>query len=152
MRIVLGGRRVTVAESATAIETRTPTPAQEYTRKVRTLTGVLQLCAWMPALLVPGRNPIWIQFLFHKILRLLTPYWLLIAAVWLIAEVVVRAGPGPLVVAAALVAALALISWIASRSLARRVRGLLVEGLLVQAAVVVAGIKGLRGEWQVWDA
>ena len=152
MRIVLGGRRVAVADAATAIETRTPTPAQEYTRKVRTLTGVLQLCAWLPAVLVPGRNPIWIQFLFHKILRLLTPYWLLIVALWLVAEVVVRAGPGPLLFAAILVGLLALISWMASRSFAHRVRAFIVEALLVQAAVVVAGIKGLRGEWQVWDA
>jgi hypothetical protein len=152
MRIVLAGQRVVVAESATAVETRTPTPAQEYSRKVRTLTGVLQLCAWMPALLVPRRNPIWIQFLFHKILRMVTPYWLLIAAVWLVAEVVVRVGAGPLLGGAAILAVLALFAWIASRSFARRVRTLVVEGLLVQAAVVVAGIKGLRGEWQVWDA
>ena len=47
-------------------------PEQEFRRKVRTLTGVLQLCAWLPRLLVPIRNPVWVQFVSHKLLRLLT--------------------------------------------------------------------------------
>jgi hypothetical protein len=106
----------------------------------------------MPAVLVPFRNPIWIQFLFHKIMRLLTPYWVLLVLLWLLAEVVVRAGSGSLLMAAASVLVLATVAWMTSRSFARRVRNLIVEGLLVQGAVVVAGIKGVRGEWQVWDA
>ena len=41
---------------------------------VRTLTGVIQVCAWLPGVLNPLRNRIWLQFVFHKLLRLLTPY------------------------------------------------------------------------------
>src|SRR5690606_21233324 len=62
MQVVLGGRRIAYAEAAVAVETRTSLPRQEYVRKVRTLTGVMQLCAWLPAILVPWRNPVWFQF------------------------------------------------------------------------------------------
>src|SRR5205814_2287338 len=84
MRMVLAGYRIAFADDAHAVETRRPTAQQEYTRKLRTLTGVLQLCAWLPELLVPHRNPIWPQFVIHKLLRLLTPYCLLGIAVWIL--------------------------------------------------------------------
>jgi len=77
MRVVLAGRRVEFVDEARAVDLRNPDPSQEYRRKVRTLTGVLQLCCWLPELLLPTRNPIWLQFMFHKLLRLLTPYWCL---------------------------------------------------------------------------
>jgi len=53
---------------------RSIAPVAEFQRKVRTLTGNWQLCAWLPAVLVPWRNPVWAAFLCHKILRLLTPF------------------------------------------------------------------------------
>ncbi len=50
----------------------------EFHRKVRTLSGNLQLLALLPLSLSPFHNPVWIQFLSHKILRLVVP-WALIA-------------------------------------------------------------------------
>ena len=61
---------------------------------MRTLTGVLQLCAWLPQTLAPVRNPVWPQFVTHKLLRLLTPYWVLVCVVWAIAAIEHRIGLG----------------------------------------------------------
>jgi hypothetical protein len=46
-------------------------------RKVRTLAGNFQLLAQEPRLLVPGVNPVWLQFVSHKVARLLVPYALI---------------------------------------------------------------------------
>jgi cellulose synthase/poly-beta-1,6-N-acetylglucosamine synthase-like glycosyltransferase len=51
---------------------------QEFSRKVRTLAGNYQLMAKLPWLLVPGKNPVWFQFVSHKLFRLLCPWALLI--------------------------------------------------------------------------
>jgi hypothetical protein len=51
--------------------------ATERRRKVRTLAGNFQLLALMPALLVPWRNPIVVQFVSHKVLRLVAPWAML---------------------------------------------------------------------------
>jgi cellulose synthase/poly-beta-1,6-N-acetylglucosamine synthase-like glycosyltransferase len=47
---------------------------REFSRKVRTLAGNYQLVALLPALLVPGRCPVWFQLVSHKLLRLLCPW------------------------------------------------------------------------------
>ena len=93
MRLVLRGQRIAFVDGARAYETRATTDGNEYRRKVRTLTGVLQLCAWLPQTLTPWQNPVWTQFVAHKLLRLLTPYWLLVCVVWAIAAVGHRIGP-----------------------------------------------------------
>jgi poly-beta-1,6-N-acetyl-D-glucosamine synthase len=65
MRLVLDGQRIAFVDEARAHETRATTDGNEYRRKVRTLTGVLQLCAWLPQTLNPLRNPVWPQFVTH---------------------------------------------------------------------------------------
>jgi len=57
---------------------------------VRTLSGNFQLVARLPSVLAPWRNPLWVQFLSHKLLRLAVP-WLLI--VTLIGSAIL---PGPI--------------------------------------------------------
>src|SRR5207244_12802307 len=52
-------------------------PLAEYGRKVRTLAGNYQLLTQLPQVLVAWRNPIFLQFLSHKIGRLLVPWALL---------------------------------------------------------------------------
>jgi hypothetical protein len=46
-------------------------------RKVRTLAGNFQLLRLEPRLLVPVVNPVWLQFMSHKVGRLLVPYALI---------------------------------------------------------------------------
>lgn len=150
MRVVLRGFRVGFEPRARAIDDRRFPPAQEFRRKARTLTGVLQLCAWLPDLLVPWRNPIWAQFLFHKLLRLATPYLALLAAAGLVgwgwqrleARMPGATLPVLLVTAAAIVLALG-----ASAALRRALH----MAVAMQAAVVRATVNGLRGHWDVWS-
>ncbi len=149
MQLVLGGRRVGYTLDAQAWDARTTSAAQEKVRKVRTLTGNFQLMAWLPALLVPIGNPIWVQFVSHKVLRLLTP-WLVMALV----TGVVGAGwtlVSPTLLPMLLVATAAAMTAVL---LAPKTRGVAVRavvwGWTLQAAVVQATVNGLRGRWDVW--
>jgi cellulose synthase/poly-beta-1,6-N-acetylglucosamine synthase-like glycosyltransferase len=76
MRIVLGGKRAIFDPSARAYDAVTESPDSEYAKKKRTLTGNYQLFAEMPELLVPWRNPIFVQMVSHKLGRLAVPYCL----------------------------------------------------------------------------
>ncbi len=154
MRLVLGGHRVAFSERARAEETRRPSAGQEYRRKVRTLTGVIQLCAWLPDVLLPWRNPIWPQFLFHKLLRLLTPYCVLAILLWGVVHVGRLLLAHPLL-ALGLLAVVPLAVYDFQRSpasLARRAFAAATSLVLLQAAVVVATANGVRRQWDVWRA
>ncbi|MHB1225679.1 MAG: glycosyltransferase [Gemmatimonadaceae bacterium] len=151
MRLVLDGHRVGFAADARAVDGRTFTARQEFRRKVRTLTGNVQLCAWLPAVLVPWRNPIWLQFVCHKLLRLLTPYLVLalgVALAWLAGVGLWRLGGWPALLATAAGVAIALLVLPAVR---RRVVRQLEWIVLLQAAAVVGTFNGLRGRWTVWQ-
>ncbi len=76
MRIVLQGKRAVFEPAARAYDAATPSAELEYGRKRRTLMGNYQLFAECPALLLPWRNPIFVQVVSHKAGRLLVPYWL----------------------------------------------------------------------------
>jgi cellulose synthase/poly-beta-1,6-N-acetylglucosamine synthase-like glycosyltransferase len=151
MRVVMAGRRVVFVDAARAVDLRRPEPGQEYRRKVRTLTGVVQLCCWLPQLLIPARNPIWMQFMFHKLLRLLTPYWLIglvasagwLALHWLETNPVVTGVP---------LFAIAALSSVRKLKVARVLRSAVVWGVTLQAALVVATVNGVRRRWDVWGA
>ena len=88
MRVVLGGRRVVFEGGARAYDDAAGDAATELRRKVRTLAGNFQLLALEPRLLLPIANPVWLQFVSHKLGRLLVPYalvGLLVASVALTA-------------------------------------------------------------------
>jgi cellulose synthase/poly-beta-1,6-N-acetylglucosamine synthase-like glycosyltransferase len=74
MRVVMRGYRVTFDGLAHAFDTTAKTASAELGRKVRTLAGNFQLLAQEPRLLLPGLNPVWLQFMSHKVARLLVPY------------------------------------------------------------------------------
>ena len=149
MRIILAGKRVGFCESARALDSRVFTRAQEFQRKVRTLTGMLQFVASEPAVLLPWRNPVWSQFVFHKLLRIATPF-LAATVVVGVSTALFAAGYFALLALALvplmLVAALALLGVGRVRQLLRDVGWL----LLLLSAPVVAVWRALRGRWDVW--
>jgi cellulose synthase/poly-beta-1,6-N-acetylglucosamine synthase-like glycosyltransferase len=151
MRVVLSGQRVVFVDEARAVDLRHSAPRQEYRRKVRTLTGVLQLCCWLPQLLVPARNPIWAQFVFHKLLRLLTPYWLIGLAAWGSVFLIRWIESNPIATGVPL-CMLAALSTIQRSKTARVIRSGLVWIAMLQAAVVVAAVNSARRRWDVWSA
>lgn len=77
MRAVLAGKRTIFEPRARAFDRVCP-PELEFRRKVRTLCGNFQLLTLMPELLNPWKNPVFLQFLSHKLGRLLVPYFLLL--------------------------------------------------------------------------
>jgi biofilm PGA synthesis N-glycosyltransferase PgaC len=82
MRCVLAGSRVVFEDRARAYDRTARNAKDESRRKQRTLAGNYQLFWLEPALLLPWRNPAWIQFVSHKVARLAVPYalpplWLL---------------------------------------------------------------------------
>ena len=78
MQVALQGFRVVHDDQAHAYDRLPDRTRDEFRRKVRTLSGCLQLAARLPAVLAPWRNPVWFQFVSHKMLRLLAPWALLV--------------------------------------------------------------------------
>ena len=76
MQTVLAGRRIVFEPAARAYDKVACCPKAEFGRKVRTLMGNYQLLAKTPALLLPWRNPACLQFVSHKVGRLIVPYFL----------------------------------------------------------------------------
>jgi cellulose synthase/poly-beta-1,6-N-acetylglucosamine synthase-like glycosyltransferase len=77
MRLVQRGYRVIFEPRARAFDRTSGNAPAELRRKVRTLAGNFQLLRYEPRLIVPGRNPVWLQFMSHKIGRLFVPYALI---------------------------------------------------------------------------
>ena len=149
LAVVMQGRRVGFCETARASDPRTFTRAQEFRRKVRTLTGMIQMCVWQPAILVPIRNPVWLQFVCHKLLRLATPYLALLVAVS-VALLLLRDAPLLLfgLLGGGMLAAV--LGWLLRPPLARRLASQVAWVAVLQAAPVRATLNALRGRWDVW--
>jgi hypothetical protein len=105
----------------------------------------------LPQLLVPARNPIWAQFVFHKLLRLLTPYWLIGLAAWGSVFLIRWIESNPIATGVPL-CMLAALSTIQRSKTARVIRSGLVWIAMLQAAVVVAAVNSARRRWDVWSA
>ncbi len=88
MNAVMAGQRVLFESDAYAFDIPSADPIREKRRKTRTIAGNFQLPMLSPNLLNPGKNPLWWQFVSHKMLRLLAPALLVIALVanWIIAS------------------------------------------------------------------
>jgi poly-beta-1,6-N-acetyl-D-glucosamine synthase len=85
LQVVRQGQRVVFEPRALAFDPLTPKPKQEFRRKLRTLTGNYQLLQLAPWILTRP-NPLRLQFICHKLLRLLVPFALvgmLISTLWL---------------------------------------------------------------------
>lgn len=149
MRVVLAGGRVGFEPGAVAHDVREATANVEFQRKVRTLTGNFQLMAYLPGVLVPFRNPIWAQFVSHKVLRLLTP-WLLMAAGlsggWILLARFPRSALGLALAAAAVAGALVVLGF------GRRMLAVLRWLGLMQLAILAASWNGITNRWDVWSA
>jgi len=76
LQVVRQGKRVVFDTEALAWDDLAPRLQQEFRRKVRTLAGNYQLLQLAPWLLTRS-NPLRIQFVCHKLLRLLVPFALL---------------------------------------------------------------------------
>ena len=79
MRAVLKGFRCLFEPSAHVFDRPSARFDQEGLRKRRTLAGIWQLARLEPRIFSPLANPIWFQWISHKFLRLLTPFFVISA-------------------------------------------------------------------------
>jgi poly-beta-1,6-N-acetyl-D-glucosamine synthase len=149
LSVVRQGSRVGFCPDAIAWDPRVFTRDQQFSRRARTLTGLIQYCVFSPGALVPWRNPVWLHFVIHKVLRLLTPLLVAIGVVALSLWLVLR-----LPLATAIVLGVLALAVVEFRILApARFRGLqerAMWALRLMFVPLVAIANGLRGRWSVW--
>lgn len=73
MAVVEQGYQCRFEPDAKVYDEPSKSTRQESIRKRRTIAGNVQLCRLFPQLLLPWRNPLWFEFLSHKLLRLVSP-------------------------------------------------------------------------------
>jgi len=73
------GKRTVFEPLAKAFDQAEARSSDEFRRKARTLAGNFQSFKRHSWLFNPSRNPVWWQFISHKVCRLLVPYAMLIA-------------------------------------------------------------------------
>jgi cellulose synthase/poly-beta-1,6-N-acetylglucosamine synthase-like glycosyltransferase len=78
MQAVAQGGRCVFEPAAVVYDVTSSTAGQESLRKRRTIAGVAQLMGFYPEWLLPWRNPIWFEYISHKVLRLTSPILLLV--------------------------------------------------------------------------
>lgn len=81
MRIIARGYHCAFDSTALAYDEPSRSHEQESVRKRRTIAGCVQLVTQTPEWLSPRDNPIWWEFTSHKVLRLLSPWLLVIITV-----------------------------------------------------------------------
>jgi len=90
MQVVRQGSRVIFDDQAAAYDIVSDDTSQEWKRKVRTLSGNWQLLLDHKYLLNPFQNPLFFEFLSHKVLRLVVPF--LMVAVLVLSYILIDEG------------------------------------------------------------
>jgi poly-beta-1,6-N-acetyl-D-glucosamine synthase len=100
LSVIEQGYRITMAPRAVAYDRPSGDYQAEYRRRVRTLLGNLELIRLMPRLLSPFSNRIFVRYVSHKLLRVLTP----VLCIAIVATGLLAGGAGYAAIAAGLLA------------------------------------------------
>jgi hypothetical protein len=150
MGVIASGFRIGVSDNALAVDTRTFSRAQEFQRKVRTLTGMLQFVRHRPRVLLPWRNPVWSQFVFHKLMRIATPFLLVAGAIGMFTVVMSQQLPWLIWIGLCGLVGLLAIGALLAPARSRRWLANIAWALLLLCAPLVAVWNATRGRWDVW--
>ena len=142
LRIARRGFRVLFDGRAQAWDHVATTAREEYTRKVRTIGGVLQLFTREPWLWLPTHR-LWVQAISHKLLRLAAP--LFMAAALLASLALAPARP---MYAIALGVQLVFYAAAAAGAMLRRRRGVIARVLAVPYAFCLLNVTTIVGVWR----
>lgn len=114
MQAITQGYRCLFEPQALIYDSPSDSTRKESIRKRRTIAGAVQLVRLFPQWLLPFRNPIWFEFVSHKLLRLVSPVLLLLV---LMTNLALIDQPAYLLLLAAQVAfyAVAALGWITQR-------------------------------------
>jgi poly-beta-1,6-N-acetyl-D-glucosamine synthase len=148
LHIARQGKRVVFDTKALAWDDLASSPEKEFRRKVRTLAGNYQLLQLAPWLLTRS-NPLLLQFICHKLLRLLVPFGLvgvLVSTIWL------RQGVYELVlVLQILLYGLGTLTILRAKTgLLSRVSNMSLAFLVLNVAAAVAFVYFITGRKEVW--
>ena len=149
LSVVRQNSRVGFCPDAVAFDPRVFSRDQQFTRRTRTLTGLIQYCILEPGALLPWSNPVWGHFFIHKVLRLLTPILLAAGITAAAAWIIPRALRESLFVVMGM-AAIALLARLVAPASFRRTKEQVLWALQLMLVPVVAISNGLRGRWSVW--
>ena len=149
LSVVRQGSRVGFVREAVAYDPREFNRDQQFTRRVRTLTGLIQYCVLQPGALLPWSNPVWSHFMVHKVLRLLTPILLGIGFASVVAWLAWQAPHETAAVTLGGVLAGLLVRGLAPVAF-RRARDQFAWALRLMLVPVLAMGNGSRGQWTVW--
>lgn len=149
LSVVRQGSRVAFCPDAVAYDSRVFTREQQFTRRARTLTGLIQYVLTVPGVLLPWRNPVWAHFILHKLLRLLTPLLFVVGVTSLAAWFFVRA-PWIMLLAIGVVLLVAIGLRVFVPQRFRWLLGQTAWAFRLLFVPVVAISNGLRGRWAVW--
>ena len=149
MRIAMSGYRVIVEPRAQAYDQLSGNACQEFARKVRTLAGNYQTLAQWPDLVNPRRNRLFIQYLSHKICRLVVPFALILVFV---ASLLSQEGVALYLLSMQVIGyALAFTGWLFSRMGVReRVTAAAWAFVLLNAAALVGALRYVAGSHDLW--
>jgi poly-beta-1,6-N-acetyl-D-glucosamine synthase len=148
LHVARQGKRVVFDMKALASDDLTPSPRQEFRRKVRTLAGNYQLLQLAPWLLTRS-NPLRIQFVCHKLLRLLVPFALVGV---LVSTFCLRQGIYELILGLQIVLyALATLTFLPTKNgVLSRLSNISVAFVILNTAAAVAFIYFITGRKEVW--
>jgi poly-beta-1,6-N-acetyl-D-glucosamine synthase len=73
MQAVARGYRCLFEPAAIVFDQPSQSTRREAIRKRRTIAGAAQLVRLFPRWLLPGHNPLWLEYVSHKLLRLVSP-------------------------------------------------------------------------------
>ena len=124
----------------------------EYARRLRTMTGMLQFVSWFPTVLSPRRNPMWKDFLLHKVTRPATPVLLLTGAFALWGAILILSPATAwalLAVGFASIAIVWLLASLAPGGVGRKAKALVFAQRLLVMPLYAIG-RAARSEWDVW--
>lgn len=144
MRITAAGYRALYEPRATAIEDESKNETLEFGRRVRIMAGNWQhLWLFRGMLLRPRLWRTALQVLWHKGLRVLSPFFLIVAMVSNVALAAMRPHPWPYAASLFAQAALYLLAWAGGRGLGGKAGALAHYFVLINAAA-------LAGAWVFW--
>ncbi len=147
MQAVESGYRCLLETGAIAWDQPSQLASQESVRKRRTIAGCAQLIVNQPRWLLPWRNPIWWEFVSHKLARLFSP---LLLAVALTTNILLASSPlfAGMLIAQLAFYAFALIGWLYQRTgRTSRSLGLPLMFLALNATTVAALWDAARGRF-----
>ena len=150
MRIVMRGFRIVFEGRALAFDRVSHDYSSEFKRKVRTLAGNYQAISLCPGLIKPWTNRLYLQFMSHKVCRLMAPG----ALVGLLVTNLAHLGGWYTVFMVVQTAcyAMALAGWGLSRMGVReRLTGAAFTFCLLNYAAVMGAIQFLKAETVRWE-